>query len=248
MKLTRDGLREITIATFVLGGGGGIATWAALSFSAWLWCIAAPMLALWVFTLAFFRDPARTVPATSGVLVAPADGKIVEVAHIDSYEGIDGPATRISIFLSIFNVHINRAPCDGRVIRTDYRPGEFLDARNPDSGHRNEVNTIFLDVEADFPGTVVVRQIAGAIARRIVCNVEPGATVRRGQRLGMIKFGSRTELIVPADSGFIPAVKLNDHVKAGSTILMTAADQTEGGHGGQSERISQEAVPALQQS
>jgi phosphatidylserine decarboxylase len=223
MLLTRDGLREITLTTLVLGGGGGVAAYLAVTASPWFWLVAVPGLAAWLFTLCFFRDPPRTVPAGEGLLVAPADGKVTEITQLESHEGIDGPALRIGIFLSIFDVHINRAPCAGRVTATAYTPGEFLDARHEQSGARNEANTVIINPTAPIKGPVIVRQIAGLIARRIVCRVGTGATVARGEKFGMIKFGSRTELIVPAGGGLEPAVKLNDHVRAGRTIIMRPA-------------------------
>jgi len=223
MLLTRDGLREIALSTLVLGGGGGVAAYLALAVSPWYWLAAAPGLLAWLFTLLFFRDPPRVIPAGEGLMVAPADGKVTEITPLPSYEGIHGPALRIGIFLSIFDVHINRSPCAGRVTATAYAPGQFLDARHKDCGARNEANTVVIAPAEAFPGPVIVRQIAGVIARRIVCRVGAGSTVARGQRFGMIKFGSRTELIVPAGGGLEPAVKLNDHVRAGRTVIIRMA-------------------------
>ena len=220
MPIARDGLRELFLCTAVLGGGGSVSLWAALAVSPWFWIAAVPLLVLWLFTIAFFRDPNRTTPAEPDLMVAPADGKVTEIARVDNYDGIDGPALKISIFLSLFDVHVNRAACGGRVVRTEHRPGEFLDARHPECGIRNEANTIVIDPDGRIRGPVVIRQIAGLVARRIVCNVGPGDTHRRGQRLGLIKFGSRTDLVVPADSGLEPAVRVNDHVKGGKTVLM----------------------------
>ena len=226
MPITRDGLRELLISTAIFGVGGGLAAYAGMIVSPWYWLLAAPLLIVWVFTLSFFRDPDRSVPTEAGLLVAPADGTVTEIARLDGYEGLEGPALRIGIFLSIFDVHINRSPCDGRVVRTQYQAGQFLDARHKDSGRRNEANTIIIEPQPGVDGPIVVRQVAGLIARRIVCHVGPGSTLRRGQQLGMIKFGSRTELIVPADHGFEVVVKVDDHVRAGSTIIMRFAGKT----------------------
>lgn len=242
MPLAREGLREMSVCTIVLGGGAALCAWGAISVSPLLWILAAPFLAVWVFTIAFFRDPERAIPTEPGIMVAPADGKITEVTRLDSYEGIDGAAIRISIFLSIFDVHINRAPCAGRVVRTDYRAGEFLDARHPECGIRNESNTIILEmsdgdsidsnngsyngsnVSLDSPAKgrrpIIVRQVAGLIARRIICNVRSGEALTRGQRLGLIKFGSRTDLILSANMGLEPVVKVNDMVVGGETVLL----------------------------
>ncbi|MBN2563558.1 MAG: phosphatidylserine decarboxylase [Phycisphaerae bacterium] len=228
MTITRDGLREILIATASAGVGGAVAAWAALAVSAWFWALAVPLWVLWIWTIAFFRDPHRAITADDGLLVSPADGKVTEIRRLDGYEAIGGPVIRIGIFLSVFDVHINRAPCAGRVLSTEYRPGGFLDARHPESGLRNESNTLVIEPVADVPGPIVVRQIAGFLARRIVCHVKPGDSMERGQRLGMLKFGSRTELIVPADCGLEPAVRVNDHVKGGATVLMKAPSDRRG--------------------
>jgi phosphatidylserine decarboxylase len=178
--------------------------------------IALPALLL-LWTLWFFRDPERRVPAEPGLLVSPADGTVTEVSRVPRTDFFDEPATRIGIFLSVFNVHVNRAPCDGVVKTTRYTPGKFLDARHPDSGAQNESNAILLDRGPDGP--ILVRQVAGAIARRIVCAIRPEDKVERGQRIGMIKFGSRTELYVPERVLSEVAVKIGDTVKGGETIL-----------------------------
>jgi len=231
MRFARDGLREMLISTFLFGGGAAIFIWLGWSVY-WAWYIpAVPLLAVWIFTLAFFRDPDRAIPTAPGLMVSPADGKVTEVAVVNSHEGIDGPAVKISIFLSVFNVHVNRMPCAGRVLKTDYRAGEFLDARHPECGIRNESNTLVLDPQESALGgkgngaknPVIIRQVAGLIARRIICKLRPGDVVARGQRLGMIKFGSRTDLIVAVASGLEPAVKVNDVVYGGETVIMRQA-------------------------
>jgi len=219
MTIAREGLREILISTLALGGAAALAIWASLHVSPLLWPIAAVLLALWAFTIAFFREPSRLIPHGEGLLVAPADGRITEISRLDRHEGIDGPAIRIGIFLSVFDVHVNVSPCAGRVVSTNHRPGQFLDARHPESGVLNESNTVVID-PADLPGPVVVRQIAGLIARRIVCHLRPGDGVERGRRFGIIKFGSRAELIVPAACGLEPVVSVGEHVRGGATVLM----------------------------
>ncbi len=240
MTLTRDGLREILIGTLLLGGGGAVAAWGAITVSPWLWLVAGPLLALWLFVLAFFRDPRRTTPHEEGLLIAPADGKVSDITPLTDYEGIDGPALRIGIFLSVFDVHINRAPCDGRVIKTAYSPGGFLDARHPEAGAKNEANAIFIEADSGMNAPIIVRQIAGLIARRIVCHVGDGDILKRGRKFGMIKFGSRTELIVQAESGFVPAVQVGDRVRAGSTILMRLPQPSENPDKASHRRIEQE--------
>jgi phosphatidylserine decarboxylase len=186
----------------------------------WAWSILAlatgVILGLIVY---FFRDPPRRVPTGPGLVVSPADGRVAEITPLDHDEFIGGPAVRIGIFLSIFNVHLNRAPARTRVIRLRYSPGLFLNAMNPESALRNENLWIGLE-EADFPyRRMVVRQIAGLFARRIVCNLRSDETLERGQKFGMIKLGSRTELILPAEPGLELCVVVGDKVHAGSTTM-----------------------------
>lgn len=184
---------------------------------AWYWAIIPSILL--AFVVYFFRDPRRHVPQEPGLFVSPADGTIAEVAELAHDEFVGGPAVRIGIFLSIFNVHINRAPCESRVIAMRYAPGLFLNALNPESAIRNENLWIGLEEESPPHRRLVVRQIAGLIARRIVCNLRCGERVARGHKFGMIKLGSRTELIVPAEAGLRILVKIGDKVQGGSTIL-----------------------------
>jgi phosphatidylserine decarboxylase len=174
---------------------------------------------LLAFVLYFFRDPTRVVPQEPGLLVSPADGTVAEVARLDHDEFVGGPAMRIGIFLSIFNVHINRAPAESRVIRLRYAPGEFLNALNPQSAIRNESLWIGLEEESPPHRRLVVRQIAGLIARRIVCNLRSGQRVARGHKFGMIKLGSRTELIFPDEEGLRVLAQVGQKVAGGSTVL-----------------------------
>jgi phosphatidylserine decarboxylase len=167
----------------------------------------------------FFRDPRRTVPAEPGLVVAPADGKVVSIQETDYDEFIGGPAVTIGIFLSIFNVHINRSPLEARVLGLTYRPGKFLNALRPESARENEALDVRLE-EIQWPHRPVrVTQIAGAIARRIVCWVGPGEPLRRGEKFGMIKLGSRTELTLPHEAGLQIVTRLGQKVKAGTTVL-----------------------------
>jgi phosphatidylserine decarboxylase len=174
---------------------------------------------LFCLVVYFFRDPLRCVPVEQGVIVSPADGKISEIAYLDQEDFIGGPAVRISIFLSIFNVHLNRAPLESRVIALRYAPGEFLNAMRPESARRNENTWIGLEEESPPYRRLIVRQISGAIARRIVCNLRPGEVIARGQKFGMIKFGSRTDLILPHIPDLKLEIKVGDRVKAGSTVI-----------------------------
>jgi phosphatidylserine decarboxylase len=167
----------------------------------------------------FFRDPRRNVPAAPGLLVSPADGKVVEITRLEQDDFIGGPAVRIGIFLSIFNVHLNRAPSRSRVIELRYSPGKFHDARNPQCATENENTWIGLEDESAPRRRMVVRQISGAIARRIVCDLRPGELLERGAKFGMIKFGSRTELIVPDTPHLRIEVHLGQRVAAGVTVI-----------------------------
>jgi len=220
MTLARDGWREMAIISVVCG----VST---LLLARWFWPGAVVTGLLWLAGLAFFRVPYRVIPAAPGLLVAPADGRITDITTLAHEPNIGGPATRVGIFLSVLDVHVNRSPCDARVVRTEYKPGEFLDARHAQCGERNEANTIVLAPEPPCAGPIVVRQIAGLIARRIVCRLSPGQSVRRGELFGLIKFGSRTELIVPASSGFEPAVTIGQNVSGGATILMRLPGATD---------------------
>ncbi|OHB80142.1 MAG: hypothetical protein A2Z25_07060 [Planctomycetes bacterium RBG_16_55_9] len=178
------------------------------------------LLAVLIWTLTFFRDPHRHCPSDGNLLLAPADGKITDIEQVDESGFIDGPALRIGIFLSIFNVHINRAPCRVRVETITHKEGRYRNAMNPQSGRVNESNTLAL-VRTDHPqDRLVVRQISGAIARRIVCDTAEGEQLTGGQKFGMIKFGSRTELVAPVRVELKCLVRIGDKVKAGLTPLM----------------------------
>jgi phosphatidylserine decarboxylase len=168
----------------------------------------------------FFRDPKREVPQDDALLLAPADGKVTDIETLDENEFTGGRALRIGIFLSIFNVHINRAPCRATVETITYRKGKYLNAMNPLSGKVNESNTLVLVRASDPKDRFAIRQISGAIARRIVCAAREGQALAHGERFGMIKFGSRTELYVPINEKMECLVHLRDNVRAGVTPLV----------------------------
>ncbi len=187
-----------------------------LVVAAVLWWLAAPAAAVVpilfaVFFLWFFRDPERAIPQDAGLIISPADGKVTEVASTQ-FKG--QPYTRISIFLNVFNVHVNRSPISGVIREVVYQRGKFGNAMDAASADANEQNVV--TVEGDGM-TIVFKQIAGLLARRIVFNGKPGDTLVRGQRVGMIKFGSRTDVIFPEPNHV--SVKVGDHVKGGSSIL-----------------------------
>ncbi len=194
----------------------GTAATALVAWLAGLWALLPALLSLAL--LSFYRDPPRRVPDDPRLLLAPADGKVVEISRIAAAEGTP-PLLRIRIFLSVFNVHVNRTPCAGRVTDVQYRPGEFLNALRPEADKRNEANTLLLDPAAPLPGPVRVRQIAGVLAKRIVCAAGPGDSLAAGQRYGMIKLGSRTEVVVPDDPRWDVRVVLGQPVRGGLTVL-----------------------------
>jgi phosphatidylserine decarboxylase len=183
----------------------------------WPWgqvCSILPIL-LALFFLWFFRDPERTVPAGEGVIVSPGDGLVTETAAINTPEG---PRQRISIFLSVFDVHVNRSPIGGVLSRVNYQKGKFLNAMNPASAERNEQNTITVRGQgADAGFEITFKQIAGLLARRIVFGLKEGQTVARGQRVGLIKFGSRVDVVLPGSATL--RVKVGERVKGGASIL-----------------------------
>jgi phosphatidylserine decarboxylase len=167
-----------------------------------------------VYTFAFFRDPERRVPADPAAVVAAADGKITDIIEIDETEVLKTKTQRVGIFLSIFDVHVNRAPSDGRIVYRQHRQGLCLDARSPDCSEKNESMTWAFE---NPRVTIVVRQLTGAIARRIVAWAQVGDELRKGERFGMIRFGSRTEVYLPLNAELL--VKVGDHVSGGSTII-----------------------------
>ena len=184
-----------------------------------LWFVAFGFALLGLEIAWFFRNPKRAIPSEPGLVVAPADGKVVHIEEIEYDEFIGGPAIEIGVFLSIFNVHINRVPVACRVIGIHYKPGKMLNALRPESARENERLTLNLE-ESEAPyRRMVVRQITGAIARRIVCWLKPGDELERGEQLGMIKLGSRTELLLPKEEGLEIVTKLGDNIVAGTTVM-----------------------------
>src|SRR5215831_12521720 len=185
-------------------------------FSAWaLWFFSLLLLC----TVAFFRDPERTVPSDPDLIVAPADGTVMDIVELNEHEVLKTKMRRVGIFLSIFDVHTNRAPIDGRVVYCQHRPGLFLDARRRDCSEKNESMTWAFE---NASVTVVVRQITGAIARRIVAWGKVGDEFKKGDRFGMIRFGSRTELYLPLNAEVL--AKVGDHVFGGATAIARLPD------------------------
>lgn len=174
-----------------------------------LWALPACLLAF--FFLWFFRDPERVVPDSAGAVVSPADGKVTEVSSI-LMNGV--PRIRISIFLSVFDVHVNRSPLAGVIRDVHHQKGKFLNAMNPASAEHNEQNAVTVEGEGQ---TVIFKQIAGLLARRIVFNKKVGDVVGRGERVGLIKFGSRVDVLLAASA--TAQIKVGDRVKGGSSVL-----------------------------
>ncbi|MGA7108567.1 MAG: phosphatidylserine decarboxylase [Terracidiphilus sp.] len=182
----------------------------------WVWAILPLLLAL--FFLWFFRDPQREIPGGKGLIVSPGDGLVTETVTIATPAG---PRQRISIFLSVFDVHVNRSPIAGVLTAVRYQKGQYLNAMNPASADHNEQNVVTVRGEGF---EVTFKQIAGLLARRIVFNFREGSTVERGQRVGLIKFGSRVDVIVPAEASLL--VKVGQRVRGGASVL--AAMPAEG--------------------
>lgn len=175
------------------------------------WVTAAVLIALAAFVFSFFRDPDRTVPPDPDAVVSPADGRVVVITD---EENAGRPGTRISIFLAIWNVHVNRTPLSGTITKLDYRPGKFLAAWDAKASTQNEQNIFTL---ATPGGDIEFKQIAGLIARRVVSWKKPGESVVRGERIGLVRFGSRVDIWLPRDAHI--SVKLDETVYGGSSVL-----------------------------
>jgi phosphatidylserine decarboxylase len=189
------------------------------------WALVPGLLALALLT--FYRDPPRQPTAGEDLLLAPADGKIVKIERDWRADGSRAAELRIVIFLSVLNVHINRSPCAGVVTDVAYHPGEFLNALRTAATTRNESNLVTIQPAPPLPGPVHVRQIAGVLARRLVCTLAPGDPVSAGERFGMIKLGSQTEIRAPADARWELRVRPGDAVRAGLTVLARLGSQPE---------------------
>ncbi len=184
---------------------------AALGFNLHWYIPGGVLLLLGAFILYFFRDPQRTIPTDPATVVSPADGRVIEVVE----ESLGNrPGRRISIFLAIWNVHVNRTPLSGRITSIDYRPGRFHMAMKKAASAENEQNIVHLETAR---GEIVFKQIAGLIARRVVLWKKQGDQVERGERIGIVRFGSRMDLWLPLEAQII--VKIGDHVAGGSSVL-----------------------------
>jgi phosphatidylserine decarboxylase len=211
VNVAREGLPFILVATAVAVGTFALALMRR-SWPLWLAAVLLTVIALWVAY--FFRDPERTGERGDALVISPADGRIVMITDVDEPSFVHGKATRISIFMNIFNVHVNRYPVSGTVRYVHYNPGKFINAAADKASLDNEQMSVGLETRGV---RVLVRQIAGAIARRIVTYSKEGDAARQGERFGIIRFGSRVDVFVPTTSAV--RVKIGEKTTAGTTLL-----------------------------
>ncbi|MHC4755701.1 MAG: phosphatidylserine decarboxylase [Planctomycetota bacterium] len=219
--ITKYGLPQVAVfPTAIIVAMALLLTAAPFLDQKWIITGEAILALIMVWVLSFFRDPDRNCPTDSQILLAPADGTVSEIELVEENDFICGKAIKIGIFLSIFNTHINRAPCGVKIEKVTYKKGRYINAMNPESGRVNESNDLWLTRTEEPRDRIIIRQISGAIARRIVCRTTPGDNLAGGERFGMIKFGSRTELYLPARENVKCLINTGDKVKAGLTPLM----------------------------
>lgn len=211
MSFAREGLVFIAIAALVAAGTYAVAL-NRRSWPLWLLAFALTIVTLWVAY--FFRDPERTGPRGDQVVIAPADGKVVLISEVDEPAFMRGHARRVSIFMNVFNVHVNRYPVSGIVKYVQYNPGKFLNAAVEKSSLENEQRSVGIE---SGPYRILVRQIAGLVARRIVTYSREGERVEQGERMGLIRFGSRVDVFLPTDATL--RVKIGDLTTAGTTVV-----------------------------
>ena len=204
IPIAREGYPFILIALFCI-----IVVW--LAGLEWLEFLFVP---LGIFVVAFFRDPERNIPGDAGSITSPADGKVIKVELIRDEKFLKADVLRICIFMNVFNVHVNRAVASGKVVDVIYNPGKFFNASLDKASMHNEQNAVIME---EGGRRFAFNQIAGLIARRIVCYAKPGMRYEKGQRFGLIRFGSRVDVYLPA--GCSPSVKVGEKVRAGSSIL-----------------------------
>jgi phosphatidylserine decarboxylase len=211
LNFAREGLPFIVIAALLAAGGYA---WALnrRSWPLWLLAFVLTLLALWVAY--FFRDPERVGERGEQLVIAPADGRIVMISEVDEATMLKSKAVRVSIFMNVFNVHVNRYPVTGKVFATNYNPGKFLNAAEDKASLDNEQSTVGIDMGKH---KILVRQIAGLVARRIVTYSKVGDSARQGDRFGIIRFGSRVDVFMPVGSAV--RVKVGEHTTAGVTVI-----------------------------
>ena len=211
IPLARGTERELLIAGLPLALALAVTVWWP-GLPAFL--LALVLMALLVLLVYFFRDPERTAPDGDGLFLAPADGRVDSVERVHEPRHLQGEALRISMFMSLLDVHVNRAPIDGEVVSVEHVPGQFLQAFRPEAAERNEHNLIGMQTRF---GQVLVKQIAGIMARRVICWVGPGDKLEAGERLGVVKFGSRVDVYLP--TGAEPVVREGDRTTAGVSVI-----------------------------
>jgi phosphatidylserine decarboxylase len=221
LKISREGYA--TIALVIALWMGSVSLW-LLSPWMFLWPVVVLLGLVTLLIVYFFRDPERLVPSDPAAVVSPADGRVVLIQDVHESRFLQGPARQISIFLSVFNVHVNRTPIQGTVRQCDYVPGSFLAAFNHRASLKNEQTVVGIE---GGHGRVLFKQIAGLLARRIVCNLHEGDVVTSGQRFGIIKFGSRVDVFLPPDADI--RVFVGTRVRGGETILARLNVRHEGG-------------------
>lgn len=211
MKIDPDGYKLsafFLVLAFLGWAGNTVIQWPVF------FGIACAGMLLTLYSLFFFRDPDRTIPDETDAVVSAADGRVVDVSTVDAEGFLAGKALRIAVFMNIFNVHVNRSPVDGKVVRTEHRNGKKLSAFNKRAEHENEHSVTDFDTPS---GMVRVRQIAGLIARRVVTRVKAGDKLKKGERIGLIRFGSRVDVFLP--KVYTPTVTEGERVRAGETII-----------------------------
>ena len=224
MILTRYGTPVWVVCSLLLAA----ATAAAIY---WLWPVAIVPVALWAWVLWFFRDPERKPPHARNHFVSAADGHVTDVTPLGPESVLGCEGVQVGVFMSVFDVHVNRAPCDGTVRAITHKDGAYIDVRRQEGWERNEATTIVLDHTAGGrTWTVVFRQIAGFVARRIITDLSEGQAIERGRRVGMIRFGSRCELLVPSELVESVPVKPGQKVRAGETVLVITRPFDEAAH------------------
>ena len=220
MPLTKYGVRELLLMTLFIAGAMVAAVYFA---SPWCWSLIAivPLSAVWLWVLWFFRDPKRYPPQGEGLLISPCDGNVSDITPIGADSPLGEPGIRVGVFMNVFSVHVNRSPADVRVEHVEHIAGAFMDVRNPLAYERNESASIFVTMRmgaVEYP--LVVRQVAGFVARRIVTDLREGQQLAAAERIGMIKFGSRCEILVPETLRPKVMVRLGDKVRAGESVLV----------------------------
>ena len=217
MRFASEGLLLIGIAALVAAGGYAV----ALNRQSWpLWVLAAALTVMALWVAYFFRDPERSGERGERVVIAPADGKVVMISDVDEPAFLHGRATRLSIFMNVFNVHVNRYPVSGTVRYVHYNKGKFLGAATEKSSIDNEQMSVGIDAGSH---RVLVRQIAGLVARRVVNYSREGEQVTQGERMGIIRFGSRVDVFLPMTASI--RAKIGDVTSAGSTVIAELPDE-----------------------